>query len=87
MKLITDMIIMEVGEGFVAIPAVAEEGKNVLIRLNETGKVIFQGIADGSEEDEIVQRLTDEYEVSEATARNAVRKVAKQLLEGGLLKE
>jgi hypothetical protein len=48
-------------------------------RLNSTGQVIWQGIAAGRSEDEIVERLMEEFDVGAETARSDVRELLEAL--------
>lgn len=87
MKLKREMILLELGDEYMAVPAVAEQGKKRMVRLNETGKDVFSGILQGLEEEEIAQSLMEKYKVDGPVARKAVQKVVEQLRKGGILEE
>ena len=58
MKVIIDMVVAEMGEDYMAVPV----GENAdafhgVIRFNETGKMIWQGIADGLDDDQIAEKI------------------------------
>ena len=56
-----------------------------IITLNETGKFIWEKLAEGKETREITEALTEEYEVSQAQAEEGVERVLAQLRELGIL--
>lgn len=89
MKLKDNWTLTELGDKYVAVP-VQGGGDNFsgIVRLNETGKDIWQGISDGLGEDEIADRLADTYEgLDKQRALDAVRKVIETLKDGGLLED
>lgn len=80
MRLIDDIQMMELGEEYVAIPVGdASEDVRGIIRLNETGKVVWDGLANGMEESEIVKQILETYDVDEATATHDVRTILTKL--------
>jgi len=88
MKLIDDIILTDAGGETLAVPVGATAEKlHGVIRLNETGKVIFQALKDGLDEDQIAARLTEQFEVDEATALQDTRDMLAQLRAAGLIEE
>ena len=58
------------------------------MRLNETGRDIWQGLADGLSETEIADKLIELYNgVDKEKAQKAVKSVVDKLKEEGLLEE
>lgn len=53
--------------------------------LDELGKLIWEKLGDGQTEDEIVQSITESYEVDEATSRADVKEFLEKLQAAGLL--
>ena len=89
MDLKHDMIVVELGEEYAVVP-VGEAARSFhgMIRLNETGKDIWDGLVDGLEEDEIARRLMERYEgVDRETALRGIRRVKAQLRAQGILEE
>lgn len=86
MKIKKGFIVRRVGGQSVAV-AVGEMSKSFkgMIRLNETGKFLWDILAAGAEEDELVAKILDEYEVAEADARADVRSFVAKLEEVGAL--
>lgn len=86
MKIIDGMILSQIGENWVAVPTgEASEKLHGIVRINETGKVVWEGLSEGLTEDEIAARLTERYDVDDATALSSVRNVVVTLTEAGLL--
>ena len=77
---IRDMILTEIEGEFYAVP-IGEAAKRFsgMIRMNGTGKRIFELLMEGADQEEAARRLTEEYEVDEETARAHVRIVLEKL--------
>ena len=58
-----------------------------IVRLNETGKDIWLGLAEGLDEDAIAARLTESYAVDLNRAKKAVKAVIEKLTAEGLIEE
>lgn len=77
MKLKDNYTLMELGGEYVAVPVGdAAETLRGVIRLNETGREVWLGLADALTAEEIAARLTEQYEVS---ADDALRDVKNQI--------
>ncbi len=55
-----------------------------MLRLNETGKDIVEGLQNGLSNEQIVSRLMEEYEVDEDTATKSVERIIRQMLDAGI---
>ena len=86
MNTLKDMILTEIEGEWYAVP-VGEAAKRFsgMIRMNKTGKRIFELLMAGKTEAETVAQLTEEYEVEEATARENVRAFVEKLRGAGVL--
>lgn len=75
-----DYLLMECAGEYVVVPT-GEAGETLhgIIRLNETGKVVWEALLDGLDEDAAAERLTAEYDVDKATALRDVRKIVADL--------
>ena len=62
------------GQCVVVATGEASEDFSGMIKLNDTGKDIWQGVADGKSEEEIVDLIVKEYDVDEDHAKNSVEK-------------
>lgn len=57
-----------------------------VLSLNETSKLILTSIQDGLEEEDIVKKILDTYNVDEETAKREVAAFISQLKESGIVK-
>ena len=87
MKLTYDMIITEIGDDYAAVPTgAAADAFHGIIRLNETGRDIWNGIAEGLSEEEIAERLVELYDgVDKDTARACTEETVKKLRAAGFV--
>ena len=68
MKLKYKFVIRSVGDSYVAVAVGSDAAEfNGMIKLNETGRIIWDMLAEGSERADIVKRICDEYEADVAT--------------------
>lgn len=56
-----------------------------MIRLNQTGKEIWQGLSDGLTEEEIAGKLVQSYGIEKSQAAEDVRSMIRQMTEEGFL--
>ena len=81
-----DMILTEIGGDCFAVPTGATARRlSGMIRMNKTGKRIFELLLEGRDEDETVRQLRVEFDVDEATAREHVRSFLDRLRAAGIL--
>ena len=87
MKLIVGFILSEVGEEWIAVPiGAAQDQFHGIIRLNKTGKDIWNGLSDGLSASEIAARLTDHYEgIDIEKAEDCVRQLCQKFRDAGIL--
>ena len=86
MNVLKDMILTEIEGEWYAVP-VGEAAKRFsgMIRMNKTGKRIFELLMEGKDQDGVVKELMEEYEVDEATARSNVGDFISKLKGAGVL--
>lgn len=86
MKIKKGFIVRKIGGQSVAV-AIGEMSKtfNGMIRLNETGKFLWDALSKGAEEDDLVSKILEEYEIDEATARADVKAFVEKLKGVGAL--
>lgn len=88
MKIIDGMVLTEVGSDWVAVPTgSASDVLHGIVRLNDSAKFVWEGLAEGASEDELVTRMLEAYDVDEPTASAAVAKVIDQLKGAGLIED
>ena len=56
-----------------------------MIKLNQTGKVVWEGIDKGLSEKEVVLKLLDEYDVEKDIIESDVHNMINQMYEAGFL--
>ncbi len=86
MKLKYTYEIMEIDDQLMAIPVgdSADETHSIL-KLNESAAAILGLLKDDLTEEEIIQKLLEDYDSSEEELRNSVYEYTKQLKEAGLV--
>ena len=81
-----DMILTEIEGEYYAVPTgAAAQRFSGMIRMNRTGKRIFELLLGGADENEAVRQLREEFDVEEATARRNVRDILESLRTAGVL--
>lgn len=86
MDLLKEMILTEIeGEWFAVPVGAAATQFSGMIRMNKTGKRIFELVRDGLDEDGTVAALTETFDVDEDTARENVRAFLNKLRDAGVL--
>lgn len=86
---IKDGFVLREVAGQVMVVATGEASKDFhgMIKLNSTGKRIWQGISDGLSADEIARSLAAEYNVSEEKALADVNTMTERMSQAGFLCE
>ena len=80
MKIKDGYLIRDIAGAHVVVPAGEQVAEfNGLMTLNETAAFIWNVLAVGANEDEVVNALLGEYDIDEVTARNDVKKVIELL--------
>lgn len=81
MKLKDGFVLRQVAGQTIVLPTGANVDLNVMITLNETGKVLWNCLERGAEESELVQALLAEFDVDEAMAKSDVADFVARLRE------
>ncbi len=76
-KIAGEAVLVSVGAGVVDFCGI--------INLNETAEALWEKLQQGATKEELVQRLTEKFAVSEAKAREDVEDSIKVLLERGMI--
>lgn len=86
MKLKSGFVVREVAGKTLAV-AVGERSREFhgMITLNGTGRAIWDALASDTTEEEIVDRLLEEYEIDHETAARDVAAFVQKLRESGVL--
>lgn len=84
MKIKEGFLLREVAGQTVVIPTGTTMELNAMITLNETGAFLWKAMQEETTEDALVQALLKEYDVDEATAKDAVKAFVAKLNENGI---
>ena len=84
-KIKQGFILREVAGSYIVV-VVGERAKNfnAIIKLNETGALLWKGIESGLDEQGLIQKLLEEYDTDKDTAQNDVNRFIEKLKEAGL---
>ncbi len=86
MRIKEGFIVKEIAGQYVVIAlGAASKIFNGIIKLNDTGKTLWDKLSVGAEKAELVQALLDEYEVDENTATGDVDNFIEQLQGANIL--
>lgn len=88
MKLKQEYMLAEIAGEYVAVATNSNlDSERKIIRMNDTGKLIWDGIANGKDERAIVADLLDQYEVDEQTAAESVKRILQQMIDAGIVED
>ena len=86
MKLKKDYVLRQVADTYVVLPlGQATINFNGMLKLNESGALLWKALEAGSDPDGLVKALTAEYTVSEIQARTDVEEFLRKLAQAGCL--
>lgn len=86
MKIKDGFVIRDImGQTVVVSTGEASETFSGMIKLNETGKDIWEGVAAGKSEQEIVDFIVSEYDVDEERAKNSVSNFVADMKDKGFI--
>lgn len=86
MKIKEGFVLREVAGSYIVVAiGAAAKTFNGIINLNPTSALLWKELEKGASEEELVERLLSEYEVSEQTAKEDVHKFVQKLTEAGLI--
>ncbi len=85
MKLKEGFVLRKVSEQTVVLPTGGDLDLNMMIKLNDTGRFIWERLEKGAEVEELVADMLQEYDVEEVTARGYVEKFVQQVKDNGFL--
>lgn len=88
MRLTDKMIVSQIGDAWFAVSVGNnKDSASKTVRLNNTGKVIFDYIQENKTPDEIADLLTERYEVDQKTALESVMDVISTLKDHGVIED
>lgn len=62
-------------------------GKNGMYILSEVGGLIWKGLSEGKDMEQIIEQILDEYDVDEKTARKDADALVERLEKAGLVRK
>ena len=88
MKLNENFVLRQIVGSWVAVAVgQASVDFNGMLRLNDTGVLLWNKLKDGEDEQDLARALTAEYDVSPETALQDVQDFLRQLQEAGCLEK
>ena len=88
MRVKDGFVVREVaGQAVVIATGEASRDFHGMVKLNSTGKVIWEALAEGLSEEAIVEKLAVEYDVSSDKAAEDVAAFVAQMQEAGFIAE
>lgn len=87
MKLIDKYVCNEVCGEHYAITVDNSKGANIVIRLNESGRRIFELLQMGKNETEITEIMLCEYEASKDEITASIKQIVNKLKESALIED
>ena len=87
MKIKEGFLLRQVAGQTVVLPTGSGMDLNMMINLNETGAFLWEKLKEEHDESSLVAALLAEYDVDEATAKQAVVNFVAKLNENGFLAE
>lgn len=85
MKLKEGFVLRTVAGDTIVVPTGSTLNLNMMITLNDTGKLLWEQLEKGAETEELVTALLEEYDVDEATAKAHVAAFVEKLNGNGFL--
>lgn len=86
MKIKQGFVLRKVAGQYVALAAGAElVDFNAMVSTNETGAFLWELLKSGAEMEELIEKMTAEYDVDEDTASADISEFTEKLNEAGIL--
>ena len=85
MKIKEGYVLRNVAGEYIVMNIGGDTSLNHMITLNETGALIWNGIADGKSESEIAELIVSQYEVDTETAASDIKKFIDKMNGAGVL--
>jgi hypothetical protein len=85
MKIKEGFLLRSIAQEIVVVPVSGDLDLNMMIKLNETGRFLWEQLQSETTVDEVVQAVLRKYNIEEAAARNYVEAFVKDLEKHGFL--
>lgn len=88
MKTRKDYLMRQITDDYILVPTgAATSDFNGLINLSETGAFVWKNLDSAKDVEELIQKMLEEYEVDEETARNDINSFVASLQQNNMLEE
>lgn len=88
MKVNKNFVVRQIADEYIIVPiGEAVINFNGMVTVNEVGKFIWQQLYDDLAQDELLQRIIQEYDIDEQTAAEDMEEFLEKLKQGGLLQQ
>lgn len=87
MKIKEGYILSEVAGTAVVVPINPDHTFRSMLKLNGTGKLLWEKLVTGATEEELIALIVSEYEIDGATAQTDVARFLASLRERGVIEE
>ncbi|MBR3173753.1 MAG: PqqD family protein [Eubacterium sp.] len=86
MKIKDGFVVRDImGQCVVVATGEASESFSGMIKLNDTGKDIWEGVAAGKSEEEIIDQIVEDYDVDKERAKDSVSKFIADMKDKGFI--
>ena len=86
MKIKDGFVVRDImGQCVVVATGDASESFSGMIKLNDTGKDIWEGVAAGKSEEEIIDQIVEDYDVDKERAKDSVSKFIADMKDKGFI--
>ncbi len=88
MKINKNFVLTELSDTYIAVP-VGDDAQEMqaVVRLNKTGKTIWEALTEGADESTVVRIIKERYDIDETTASADVHAVIERLREAGIVED
>ncbi|MCR5429732.1 MAG: PqqD family protein [Eubacterium sp.] len=88
MKIKDGFVVRDImGQCVVVATGEASEGFSGMIKLNDTGKDIWEAVSAGKSEPEIVEQIVNDYDVEQERAETSVKKFIGDMRDKGFIED
>ena len=86
MKIKDGFVVRDImGQCVVVATGEASESFSGMIKLNDTGKDIWEGVAAGKSEEEIIDQIVEDYDVDKERTKDSVSKFIADMKDKGFI--
>ncbi len=85
MKLKEGFVLRKVSGQTVVLPTGGDLDLNMMIKLNDTGRFLWELLEKGAETEEMVSAMLQEYDIEEENAKEYVEQFVQKVKENGFL--